>query len=126
MSGNHHSRKDRDREREEIFSRKVSAGRRTYFFDVRSTKFNDYFVAITESKKRTGDDGQAYYEKHKIFIYRQDFDNIMEAFNECMDKVRDLHGNAPAAPAPENTERENEPRDTSGSSFSDVNFEDLK
>jgi hypothetical protein len=123
MSENHYSRKDR----EPIFTQKVQAGRRTYFFDVKSMKSNDYFLTITESKKRTGDDGQAYFEKHKIFVYREDMDKFLEAFNGCMDKIQDMLANSPIISQPDNTEREEGPKDSSGtSSFTDVDFDDLK
>jgi hypothetical protein len=61
-------------EREEIHSKAVRAGKRTYFFDVKATKRNDYYLTITESKKRFNRDGRFYYEKHKIFLYKEDFE----------------------------------------------------
>ena len=60
-------------EKEEIFSKVLRAGRRTYFFDVRSTKAGDYYLTITESKKFTNDDGSFHYKKHKIYLYKEDF-----------------------------------------------------
>ncbi|NLR92492.1 MULTISPECIES: DUF3276 family protein [Flammeovirga] len=73
--------------REEIFSRKVRAGKRTYFFDVKATRSNDYYLTITESKKRFKDD-QPVFEKHKIFLYKEDFDKFVDALGECVDKVK--------------------------------------
>lgn len=68
------------------FSKKLRAGkRRTYFFDVRSTKQGDFFLTITESKKRFDSDG---YEMHKIFLYKEDFNKFMEALNEAVDYVK--------------------------------------
>ena len=58
-------------EKEEIFSKVLRAGRRTYFFDVRATRANDYYLTITESKKFTNDDGSFYYKKHKIYLYKE-------------------------------------------------------
>ncbi len=69
---------------DEVFSKRVKAGRRTYFFDVRSTKGNDYFITITESKKRF-DNG---YVRHKIFLYKEDFNKFLEAFTETMNHVK--------------------------------------
>jgi len=69
-------------EQDEIFSQVLRAGRRTYFFDVRSTKAGDYYLTITESKKFTHDDGSFHYKKHKIYLYKEDFD----VFNEMLQK----------------------------------------
>jgi len=73
--------------REEIFSTKVKAGKRTYFFDVKSTRSNDYYLTITESKKRFKDDGFTY-EKHKIFLYKEDFNKFMEALTSTVNHVK--------------------------------------
>ncbi len=72
-------------DKEEVFSKKVRAGKRTYFFDVKATKGNDYYVTITESKKRYEDDG---YVKHKIFLYKEDFNKFSEAFTETINYVK--------------------------------------
>ena len=72
-------------EQEEIFSQVLRAGRRTYFFDVRSTKAGDYYLTITESKKFTHDDGSFHYKKHKIYLYKEDF----EEFNVMLQKATD-------------------------------------
>ena len=98
-------------DREELFSKPVRAGKRTYFFDVKSTKGNDYYLTITESKKRFGDDGKFFYEKHKIFLYKEDFEKFIEGLNETLDYIKE---NSPELP----------PTDESNSS-SEVNFEDL-
>ncbi len=73
------------RDNEEIYSKKVRAGKRTYFFDVKSTKANDYFVTITESKKRFED---GTFVKHKIFLYKEDFNKFVEAFEETINYVK--------------------------------------
>ena len=68
-------------DRDKIFSKAIRAGKRTYFFDVKATKRNDYYVTITESKKRFQRDGRYFYEKHKIFLYKEDFDKFIEGIN---------------------------------------------
>jgi hypothetical protein len=78
---------NRSNEREEIFSKRVKAGKRTYFFDVKSTKSNDYYITITESKRRLRDDS-FYFEKHKIFLYKEDFGKFLEALQESVDHVK--------------------------------------
>ncbi len=103
-------------DRDDAFSKSVRAGKRTYFFDVKSTKGNDYYLTVTESKKRFSDDGKHFYEKHKLFLYKEDFDKFLEGLNESIDFIK---ANAPAVEASNNTASE------TGSSFSDVNFEDL-
>lgn len=75
--------------REEIFSEKVKAGKRTYFFDVKSTRSNDYYLTITESKKRYNKDDEGFtYEKHKIFLYKEDFNKFVEALNNTVNHVK--------------------------------------
>jgi len=78
---------EQDRQKmEPVFSKRVRAGRRrTYFFDVRTTRSNDYYLTITESKKMHDQDG---YERHKIFLYKEDFNKFMDALNETVDKVK--------------------------------------
>jgi hypothetical protein len=78
---------NRDFGKGEIYSKRVKAGKRTYFFDIKSTRSNDYYLTITESKKRVKDDGFVY-EKHKIFLYKEDFNKFMEALNEAMDHLK--------------------------------------
>lgn len=73
--------------RDEIFSEKVKAGKRTYFFDVKSTRSNDYYLTITESKKRFKEDGFTY-EKHKIFLYKEDFNKFVEALTNTVNHVK--------------------------------------
>jgi len=74
-------------EKEEIFSKVLRAGRRTYFFDVRATKAEDYYLTITESKKFTNDDGSFHYKKHKIYIYKEDFSEFKEILAEMTDFI---------------------------------------
>lgn len=75
-----------ERNSETIYSQRLKAGkRRTYFFDVRATKGNDYFITLTESKKRFEDGG---YDRHKIFIYKEDFNKFVKALSETVDHVK--------------------------------------
>ena len=75
--------------REEIYSQKVKAGKRMYFFDVKATRNNDYYITITESKKRFNHDGEGFtYEKHKIFLYKEDFNKFLEAINNIVGHVK--------------------------------------
>ena len=74
-----------NREREEVFSKKVRAGQRTYFFDVKATRSNDYYVTITESKKRLED---GVFIKHKIFLYKEDFEKFAEGLMGTIDYIK--------------------------------------
>ena len=78
---------NRGNDREEIFSKRVKAGKRTYFFDVKSTKSNDYYLTITESKRRMNGDSFTF-EKHKIFLYKEDFGKFIEALQGAVDHVK--------------------------------------
>lgn len=78
--------------REEIFSKVVRAGKRTYFLDVKATRRNDYYLTITESKKKFNRDGRHYFEKHKVFLYKEDFDKFTENLQEVIDFIKE---NAP-------------------------------
>ena len=78
-------------EREEIFSRAVRAGKRTYFFDVKATKRNDYYLTLTESKKRFNRDGRFYFEKHKIFLYKEDFDKFSDGLKEAIEFIKEAN-----------------------------------
>ncbi len=77
---------------EEIFSKVLRAGRRTYFFDVRETKASDYYLTITESKKFSNDDGTFFYKKHKIYLYKEDFHDFKEILSEVMDFIINERG----------------------------------
>jgi len=110
-------------EREEIFSKAVRAGKRTYFFDVKSTKANEYYLTITESKKRFGEDGKFFYEKHKLFLYKEDFDKFIEGLNEAVSHIKI---NSPVVATTEsNGHSYAENGSSNGSSYADVKFEDL-
>ena len=82
--------KEQENYRDEIFSKSVRAGKRTYFFDVKSTKGKDLYLTITESKKRFNDDGKFFFEKHKLFLYKEDFDKFEEGFSEALEAISKL------------------------------------
>ena len=79
---------DQDGVGEEVYSKPVRAGRRTYFFDVKATRNDDYFLTITESRKKIGRDGVAFFDKHKIFLYKEDFEKFAEGLEEVVAYVR--------------------------------------
>jgi hypothetical protein len=105
-------------EREEIFSNAVRAGKRTYFFDVKSTRRNDFYLTITESKKRYHKDGRFFYEKHKVFLYKEDFEKFLDGLNESIEFIRN------AKPV-ENMDDIHDNQDTT-QNYTDVEFEDLE
>ena len=128
-------------EREEIFSKVLRAGRRTYFFDVRSTKAGDYYLTLTESKKFTNEDGSFHYKKHKIYLYKEDFTEFSNILNEMTDYVISEKGEEVISERhqkdfkkEESTELtdekndENEKENDDGESsneFTDVSFDDI-
>jgi hypothetical protein len=82
--------------KEDAYSKSIRAGKRTYFFDIKVTKTNDFFLTITESKRVFQSEGQFSYEKHKIFLYREDFEKFMEGLNDAfrfveLNKQSELH-----------------------------------
>ena len=82
----------KERHENEIFTKVLKAGRRTYFFDVRETKAGDYYLTITESKKNFNENGEPSFEKHKIYLYKEDFRNFQEMFKESTDFIIDEKG----------------------------------
>jgi exosome complex RNA-binding protein Rrp4 len=75
---------------DEVFSKVIKAGKRTYLFDVKSTKGNELYLTLTERKKVI-EDGKEYYQKHKLFLYKEDFQKFSDALEEVMQKVSDLN-----------------------------------
>lgn len=73
--------------KEEIYSKILRAGRRTYFFDVRATKADDYYLTITESKKHENQNGESYYKKHKIYLYKEDFERFRDLLNDTTEYI---------------------------------------
>ena len=106
-----------ERSGDDVYSKPVRAGKRTYFFDVKATKGNDYYLTITESKRRIERDGRYVYDKHKIFLYKEDFDKFADGLQEVVNYIRER---LPAAPAAEADSDAGAP-----ASFSDVEFEEL-
>ena len=82
----------KERQENEIFTKVLKAGRRTYFFDVRETKAGDYYLTITESKKNFNESGEATFEKHKIYLYKEDFKSFLEMFNESTNFIIEQKG----------------------------------
>lgn len=118
LNGNSNSRSV---ERDEVYSRPVRAGKRTYFFDVKATRNNEYYLTITESKKRFNKDGRYFFEKHKIFLYKEDFEkfkdglvdvlSFIENSNQAVEEVEEVLENDAVVDSKE---------------FTDVEFEDLE
>jgi hypothetical protein len=116
--------------REEIHSKAVRAGKRTYFFDVKATRRNDYYLTITESKKRFNRDGKFFYEKHKLFLYKEDFDKFSESLIEIIEYIREAN---PQPIEPEEVENSAPPKEETAvkepvekeKDFTNVEFEDL-
>lgn len=117
-----------DGAQEEIFSKVLRAGRRTYFFDVRETKASDYYLTITESKKFTNEDGSFYFKKHKIYLYKEDFNDFAEILNEMTDYIINERGEEVISERHQKdykSDQEEENVSTASKSFSDLNFEDI-
>ena len=116
-------------EQEEIFSQVLRAGRRTYFFDVRSTKAEDYYLTITESKKFTHDDGSFHYKKHKIYLYKEDFVEFNEILAEMTNYIINEKGEEVISERHQKDFKketyESEDTPATPESFTDVNFEDI-
>ncbi len=110
-------------EKEEVFTKIVRAGKRTYFFDVKATRHEDLYLTITESKKRLGKEGKMFYEKHKIFLYKEDFEKFMEGLREAVDFAGS--GVVPAGPSVVVNETAEIAGEVPANAFSDVDFDDL-
>lgn len=130
--------------KEEIYSKVLRAGRRTYFFDVRATKAADYYLTVTESKKHDGQNGESYYKKHKIYLYKEDFPRFREILNDVMDyivsekgeeviserhnpdfKQDHVNGNASEMVVGIETEQPHEDEVQPKTSYTDLNFEEI-
>ena len=121
MSDNEHL------EQEEIFSQVLRAGRRTYFFDVRATKAEDYYLTVTESKKFTHDDGSFHYKKHKIYLYKEDFQEFNEMLKAATDYILEEKGEEVISERHQKDFKRSseEVEEASTESFTDVKFEDI-
>lgn len=111
--------------KDEIFTKIVRAGKRTYFFDVKTTRNEDYYLTITESKKRLGKEGKIFYEKHKIFLYKEDFDKFSEGLKEAIGYID--NGRFEDEPKSEGKEIEvkSENQEFLTEEFTNVEFDDL-
>jgi hypothetical protein len=115
-------------EQEEIFSQVLRAGRRTYFFDVRATKADDYYLTVTESKKFTHDDGSFHYQKHKIYLYKEDFTDFQEMLGKATDYILNEKGSEVISERHQKDfkkEEESQDETKSAESFTDVSFDDI-
>ena len=118
-------------DRDEIFSKKVKAGKRTYFFDIKSTRANDYYITITESKKFTEEDGSFHFKKHKIYLYKEDFAAFREILDEMVDFVLDQKGEEVISERHQKDfKKENYTETTddemkSSESFTNIDFDDI-
>ncbi|MEE9364636.1 MAG: PUR family DNA/RNA-binding protein [Cellulophaga sp.] len=119
-------------DQEEIYSKVLRAGRRTYFFDVRSTKAGDYYLTVTESKKFTNDDGSYHYKKHKIYLYKEDFTAFKDIMEEMMNYIIDEKGMEVISERhqkdfkkEESNTTDNTDKDSESNNFTDVSFDDI-
>lgn len=104
-----------ERNGDDVYSKPVRAGKRTYFFDVKATKGNDYYLTVTESKRRVDKDGRFVYDKHKIFLYKEDFEKFTEGLEEVIKFIKEK------CPVTERVYTES----SDEKSFSDVDFDQL-
>ncbi|HOD11042.1 MAG TPA: PUR family DNA/RNA-binding protein [Flavobacterium sp.] len=118
-------------EKDEIFSKVLRAGRRTYFFDVRATKADDYYITITESKKFTEEDGSFHFKKHKIYLYKEDFAAFTEILEEMTSYVLNNKGEEVISERHQKDFKKEyqqetvEEKTTSEKSFTDIDFDDI-
>lgn len=121
--------------RDDLFSKAVRAGKRTYFFDVKTTKGNDLYMTITESKRRFTDDGRYHYEKHKLFLYKEDFDKFAEGLQETIERIQALRNSgefsdeSPMDRSQDHTEESSPSQEDSTrevKQFTNVDFDDLE
>lgn len=112
--------------KEEIYTKVVRAGKRTYFFDVKATRSDDYYLTITESKKRAGKEGKVFYEKHKIFLYKEDFEKFAGGLNDVVNFIsngKPVRENVKTIEATDESVKEaGEPADEK---FTSIEFEEL-
>ena len=106
------------RDREEIFSKIVRAGKRTYFFDVKATRKDDYYLTITESKKIFDKEGRFHFEKHKLFLYKEDFEKFADGFTDAVAYIKKVKGDFSEQVSSHSEKVE-------GDAFTNVEFEDL-
>ncbi len=105
-------------DREEIYSKVVRAGKRTYFFDVKATRKDDYYLTITESKKIFDKEGHFHFEKHKLFLYKEDFEKFADGFTDAVDYIKSVKGDF-SEQVPSHSDGKDE------DAYMNVEFEDL-
>ena len=111
--------------KEEIYTKVVRAGKRTYFFDVKATRKEDYYLTITESKKRLGNEGKIFYEKHKIFLYKEDFEKFADGLHNAVSFIGNEKNELRTEITHSEEETKQEPVDLSAREFTNIDFEDL-
>jgi Protein of unknown function (DUF3276) len=111
--------------KEEIFTKVVRAGKRTYFFDVKATRKDDYYLTITESKKRLGKEGKVFYEKHKIFLYKEDFEKFSEGLKDAVTYIGNGRDDSKVPEPIFIPETSDEKGTVTAEEFTNVEFEDL-
>jgi hypothetical protein len=122
----------KDQSQEEIFSKRIRAGKRTYFFDVKATRNVDYYITITESKKFTEEDGSFHFKKHKIYLYKEDFSAFAEILDEMTSYVLNHKGDELISERHQkdfkkeyHNDKVVESETPSSSSFTDIDFDDI-
>ena len=112
-------------QKEEIFTKVVRAGKRTYFFDVKATRKEDYYLTITESKKRLGKEGKVFYEKHKIFLYKEDFEKFTEGLKEAVTYIDNGNNGIKPSPAVKDLRTAESSESLTAEEFTNIDFDDL-
>ncbi len=111
--------------KEEIYTKVVRAGKRTYFFDVKATRKDDYYLTITESKKRLGKEGKIFYEKHKIFLYKEDFEKFADGLDDAVTFISNGRDILKTEATHSEEVIKQEPVDHSSREFTNIDFDDL-
>jgi len=122
---NEFTEKDDTNGKEEVFTKIVRAGKRTYFFDVKVTRSDDHYLTITESKKRLGKEGKVFYEKHKIFLYKEDFDKFKEGLKDAVDYIDNVKDKVIRPEPGSDNKIITEKHEFTAGEFTNVDFDDL-
>jgi hypothetical protein len=124
-------KKTEDNSKQGIFSKTIRAGKRTYFFDVKSTRKDEYYLTITESKRKFLDNGNFRYEKHKLFLYPEDFEKFADSLEEIIQYIHENQPELKSEASEEVAKKETEEAtvtvesEIAGKDFSDIDFEDI-
>jgi hypothetical protein len=111
--------------KEEIYTKVIRAGKRTYFFDVKATRKEDYYLTITESKKRLGKEGKVFYEKHKIFLYKEDFEKFADGLKDAVSFITNGREEIKTHTFHSEEDVKKEPEELTSKEFINVDFDDL-